>query len=266
MRYLTVIDPDCLRLAPGERASDNRLQGYAEELETGGCSSTSQHTYLQRLLVALQLVAPDRDWSSLAQFVRDMTPRQGDATDRLADVRHPAELLALAEQLMTEAENLDKSGKSPSRGAAGLFRDGLMLAVLCLTVLRRRSVLALALGDTLVETSSGYLILLRGEHTKSDRPELVPVHPELAAWLRRYLDHYRPVLTRGATDTAVWISERGRPLGGTGCWHAISHRTEAGLGVRIGPHFIRHCVATSTVLEQPERIDEIPGIPAASQF
>jgi site-specific recombinase XerD len=259
LQHLIATDPDSLQLTPEARATDERLEGYLQSLERG-CTASSQHTYLSRLLTALRVVAPGSSWSNMAQLIRTVTPAPHDATHRLADVRHPAQLLALAESLMDRAEALRRPDTPITSAAAVLFRDGVMLATLVLTVLRRRSLLSLALGDTLLETSGGFVILLQEEHTKARRAERVPVHPDLAAWLRRYLDHYRPVLAHEGSGPALWISQRGSPLANTSCWSAIATRTQAAFGVRIGPHFIRHCVATSTVIDSPERILDLPAV------
>jgi len=126
--------------------------------------------------------------------------------------------------------------------------------------LRRRSLLALAIDDTLLATPEGFVIVLREEYTKAQRTEPIPVHSELAAWLKRYIADYRPVLARGTTQSALWLSQEARPLSNNGCWSAISSRTKAALNVAIGPHFIRHCVASSTVIDHPERVHELSAV------
>ncbi len=250
------LDPN---MPPAERASHAAIDAFVARL-CECCKPGTVHVYMQRLLAVHRAVAPTHDWSALAALVRRLAPPPPDPTRRLKDVRHPAELLAFAEHLMEQADSLVAANPLGARDAAVLYRDGLMLAVLVFAAIRRGSLLALVLGDTLLETEDGYLIMLRGEHTKAGRPETIPVHRWLAGWIRRYLSYYRPALLNGHETQALWISQRGAPISPSGVWSAVSMRTEVGLGVHINPHFVRHCIATSTTIERPRDIGNLPAV------
>ena len=217
------------------------------------------HTYLQRLLLALRILAPGEPWSALASLVRRLTPPPPDPTRRLEDVRHPAELLALAEYLMTDVQQT-VAAEGRRHHAAILYRDGLILAILALSALRRRSLLHLALGTTLLSTDDSYTIVLAPEHTKARRSETIPLHPTLTEWIDRYLTRYRPVLLHDRDTPALWIAHDGQPLDENGVWHAVRRHTVKYLGVPINPHFIRHCIGTTAAVEDPDRIGDLPAI------
>ena len=242
LRYL--IDRSVLDLikGPGAAAINEYVDGYVAWLQ-GHCKPATVHTYLQRLLSALRILAPADDWSALANLVRRLTPPPPDPTRRLADVRHPAEFLALAEHLMAKAEEDAVAGRNPHH-AAILYRDGLMLAVLVFAALRRGSLLHLALGTTLHQTDEGFLIVLGPEHTKGRRPEAIPLHHTLTEGMECYLTYHRPLLLRERMTPALWIAQDGKPLQENGVWHAVGRHTETHLGVQdqsaLHPPLHRH--------------------------
>ena len=240
-------------------ASDDAINGFVARLQAT-CKPATVHEYVKRLLAVYQVVAPAHDWSRLAALVRHLTPPPPDPTRRMEDVRHPAELLACAEHLMQQADSQVAANPRMVHRAAVQYRDGLILAVLVFAAIRRGSLLALALGDTLLETADGYMIMLRSEHTKAARPEKIPVHRWLAGWITRYLSFYRPALLGDRETPELWISGRGTPISPAGVWLAIGTRTEAELGVWINPHFVRHCIATSTAIERPQDIGNLPTV------
>ena len=258
LRYLTdrgVLD---LVTGPGAGAINEHVDGFVAWLQ-GHCKPATVHTYLQRLLLAQRILAPADDWSALANLARRLTPPPPDPTRRLADVRHPAEFLALAEHLMATAEEDAVAGRNPHH-AAILYRDGLILAVLVFAALRRGSLLHLALGTTLHQTDQGFLIVLGPEHTKGRRPEAIPLHHTLTEWMECYLTYHRPLLVRGRMTPALWIAQDGKPLQENGVWHAVGRHTETHLGVRINPHFIRHCIGTTVTVEHPDAISGLPAV------
>ena len=247
LRYLSdrgVLD---LIKGPGAAAINEHVDGYVAWLQ-GHRKPATVHTYLQRLLSALRILASADDWSALANLVRRLTPPPPDPTRRLADVRHPAEFLALAEHLMAKAEEDAVAGRNPHHAAIP-YRDGLMLAVLVFAALRRGSLLHLALGTTIRQTDQGFIIVLGPEHTKGCRPEAIPLHHTLTEWIECYLTHHRPLLLRGRMTPDLWIAEDGRSLQANGVWCAVGRRTETHFGVWINPHFIRHCIGTTVAVE-----------------
>src|SRR6185312_12202394 len=104
--------------------------------------------YMLRLLDVLRRMAPTYDWSQLAAFVRRLAPEPPDPSDKLDKIVHPAVLLALAEQLIDAGnEAAGRPQALTGKRAAVLYRDGLMLAVLVFSAMRRRSLLSLALDE-----------------------------------------------------------------------------------------------------------------------
>jgi integrase/recombinase XerD len=256
LREQSALDPAA---SPAGRITPVMVEGFLD-LVAATCAASTVHTYATRLLGIARKMAPEADWDWLREVVCALAPEPPDPTAKLNKVRPPAILLALAEHLMTEADTAP-AGRGHGVLQAVQYRDGLMLAILVLAVIRRRSLLSLKHETSFTSTGTGYLMTLTAKDTKAGRPELIPFDAWFIPWIDRYVTVHRKALLRpGQDEAAMWISERGRPLGPTGTWMAISKRTEEFLGVRINPHFIRTCVATWQTIEHPERINELPAL------
>jgi integrase/recombinase XerD len=256
LRHIGALNTD---VPPAERITPERIAGFVNLLALSRCSDSTAHTYAVRLLEIARRMGPARDWAWLEAIVRRLSPPPPDPTADLDKVRSPPELLALAEHLMTD--NTVPPTSRNARREAVRYRDGLMLALLVVTVIRRRSLLSLKLDRSLTRTDDGYRLVLQAQDTKSRRPEVIPLAGWLTGWIDRYLDVHRPVLLKPQSDEqAMWISDQGKPLGPKGAWEAVSSRTEAALGIRINPHFIRKCVATWQAVQHPERIVDLPSL------
>ena len=76
------------------------------------------------------------------------------------------------------------------------YRDGLLLALLSLWPIRRRSLAALTVSRHLEFDDAGVNILLHPADTKSRRAESFRVPEQLLPYLMRYLKEIRPDLAR----------------------------------------------------------------------
>lgn len=92
------------------------------------------------------------------------------------------------------------------------FRDGLLLAVLSLWPMRRRSIAALTIDRHLEFDSEGINILLHREDTKSKRAESCRLHEQLVPYLTRYLSEVRPRFYGSGRHKGLWASQQGCPL------------------------------------------------------
>jgi site-specific recombinase XerD len=127
---------------------------------------------------------------------------------------------------------------------AGHERDKLIVRVLADTGLRVGELVSLTVGD-LIERDRTDCLLVNG---KGARQRLVPLMPELAKRLRRF------VRTRSADATSdrLFLGQRRaprtgeyRPLTESGVEQLIRGLGEqAGIGRRIYPHLLRHSFAT----------------------
>ena len=140
------------------------------------------------------MIAPTADWAWLRSLKSRLSSRAQpeDRFDRLV----PAwRTLDFGIELMDEALKLPVTGHKQREIQ---YRDGLLLAMLSLWPIRRRSLAALTVGRHLEFDDLGVNILLYSADTKAKRPESVRVPAPLLPYLRRYLDEIRPRLLGGS--------------------------------------------------------------------
>jgi integrase/recombinase XerD len=80
---------------------------------------------------------------------------------------------------------------------------------------------------------------------KGNKERLIPMGEECIAWLERYLAEVRADLARGATPTAVFLTQRAAPMTRQAFWYVIKrYARQAGLRKPLSPHTLRHAFAT----------------------
>ena len=196
------------------------------------------------------LIAPNRDWTWLRRISRRLETRARPA-DKRSRVVEAAELFTLGLHLMGQA---DKSTRLPLFTRALLYRDGLIIALLTATLLRRANLASLTIGETIVNTGSGWLIAIPASESKSGRPIEMRLPGELSSKIDRYLEHYRPTFRGHETHGALWLSRNGRPLSASQLYLNIINRTRAAFGRAINPHLVRDCAVTSIALHDSANI------------
>lgn len=118
---------------------------------------------------------------------------------------------------------------------------------------RNRALLELAYGSGLRESELIQLTLDRvsleesfvRSYGKGSRERLVPMGGPSVEWMRSYLVHGRPSLSRRCSGKVVFLSKSGRPLTRMTVWSIVKRSAEAaGLTCRVHPHTLRHSFAT----------------------
>ena len=107
-------------------------------------------------------------------------------------------LYRLGVELMDSAINNDKVAKKPYMTDALIFRDGLMIALLALIPLRRRTFAALRIGKHLVQSRNLWALDIPARDIKTRRPLDFPTSVELSRRIDLYLSQFRK---RPITDT-----------------------------------------------------------------
>jgi integrase len=140
------------------------------------------------------------------------------------------------------------------------FRDGLLLAVLSLWPMRRRSIAALTIDRHLEFDSEGINILLHREDTKSKRAESCRLHEQLVPYLTRYLSEVRPRFYGSDRHKGLWASQQGCPLTAGGLYDIVRKHTRRGFNKPMGLHDFRRAMATFLAAEEPRLVGLIPGV------
>lgn len=131
---------------------------------------------------------------------------------------------------------LEQPGKLPTFEAK---RDKAMLELLYASGIRVSELVSLNLGD--VDTKGGYVRCFG----KGSKERLIPIYPQAASVVQRYVSETRPHLVRGDAERALFLNRRGERLTRQGFWQKIKeYAKSANLGDQVTPHTLRHSFAT----------------------
>jgi hypothetical protein len=199
--FLQANHPEDLIRSPAERITLERVRGFVAHLERE-VRPTSVAMATAQLYYAARLVAPNRDWQWLAAVkVRLLArARPQDQFDRLVP---PRQTLDFGIELMDHALSKPVTSRKASRIQ---YRDGLLLALISLRPIRRRSLAALTVSRHIEITDAGINILLSAADTKSKRPDSFSVPEQLVPYLKRYLEEIRPGLLGIHPHDGLWAS------------------------------------------------------------
>jgi len=143
--------------------------------------------------------------------------------------------------LMTRAAQPKSGGVSPSALARHL-RNLAMLELLYASGLRVTELVSLPAGAL----DMGERILrVRG---KGNKERLVPVGDAAFDAIRLYLEKSRPVLLKGRTSGALFVTARGSAMTRQMFWHQVKTWSREA-GVKASPHTLRHTFATHLLSE-----------------
>ena len=247
--------PDDLSIPPADRITLERLRAFINHLgkETRASSvAFAAHNLHQ----AARLIVPTTDWAWLRSLKSRLAARAQpkDRFDRLV----PAwRTLDFGIELMEEALRLPTTGHKQREIQ---YRDGLLLAILSLWPVRRRSIAALTVSRHLEFDDLGVNILLHASDIKAKRPESFRVPETLLPYLRCYLQEIRPrLLGRGCHD-GLWASYRVQPLSDGQIYQIARTRIFKKFGKAMGLHDFRRAASTFVAMDAPEKIGLIPGV------
>jgi len=136
-------------------------------------------------------------------------------------------------------EDVERLLAAPQGRTARALRDRAMLEVLYATGLRVSELVYLRAAD--VQLDAGYLRCLG----KGSKERVVPLGKKALAALDAYLRHARPQLARRRPSAHLFLSQRGQAMTRQNFWRLLRrHARQAGLGMRLTPHLLRHSFAT----------------------
>jgi integrase/recombinase XerD len=241
--------------SPATRISRARVESYVTELRRIGNHSSTVAARLLQLVRAAAVMAPGADWAWLrriqARLKRMATPARDDRA-RLLPVE---KLFDLAILLMQRAET---TTDMPGHRRALLYRDGLIIAVLCAWAPRARNIAETVIDISMQRRGTAWWAAFKADGTKNKRPFEVPLPNEFTVWIERYLDQYRPWLVQRSTmpvaGDAFWISDGGRPLTAKGIGELVSRTTRRELGQSLNAHLFRKAIPTELAIRDPEHV------------
>ena len=192
-RFLGFVSAHCknlLQLNPQARIDRPVLIQYVA-WRRRSCGDSMVAVDLHGLRGALKLICPGVEWSwllAVAKRLAAAAPRKPKKYHLVTSER----LYALGLELMDQAVAGADSTSRISRMHAFEFRDGLIVALLGLIPLRRRTLVALRIGKQLVRTGDLWALNIPASDTKTRRALDYPIGKELCTCIDLYLALPRP--------------------------------------------------------------------------
>ena len=136
---------------------------------------------------------------------------------------------------------MDKADKSDRirKIDAFQYRDGLIIALLAVIPLRRRTLTALRIGDNLIKAGDLWVLDIAATDTKTRRALDYPLSAKLSARIDVYLGKFRDKIPGSAAHAGLWSSNLGCPMRGDGIYEAVRRRTLSAFGFAINLHRFR---------------------------
>jgi integrase/recombinase XerD len=242
-------------MAPAERITPERVRAFIDYL-SAQIGPSSVAAAADRLYAAARLIAPTTDWTWLKSIKARLASRAlpQNRFDRLVP---PWQTLDFGIELMDAALTLPIDGDKQRETQ---YRDGLLLALLSLWPIRRRSLAALTVSRHLEFDGGGLNILLHPADTKSRRAESFRVPEQLLPYFMRYRKEIRPILLGHSEHDGFWASHHGSPLCGQQLYEIVRARTLAKFGKAMSLHDFRRAAATYLAMDAPDKIGLIPGV------
>jgi hypothetical protein len=252
--FLAAHKPDTLRQPPAARIRPELLRDYVAVLQGEGVATTTAIA-VHSLYLAARLLAPQEDWTWLRDLRSTLVARSR-PVDRFDRLVPPWQILDLSLDMMERI--LGAADWTPD--GLRTYRDGLLLGLLALWPIRRRSLAALTVSRHVEHRGDELRLRLHPEDTKAGRAEDYVPHEVLVPYLNRYLLEVRPRFPGAETHDGLWASARGRPVSGECLYQIVRRRTEEAFGKAMGLHDMRRAAATFLAIEVPEQVGLIPGI------
>jgi integrase len=140
------------------------------------------------------------------------------------------------------------------------YRDELLLALLSLWPIRRRSLAALTVSRHIEVDDAGINILLYPADTKSKRFESFRVSEPLVPYVKRYLNEIRPRLLGDRAHDGFWASYHQGTLSAGRLYDIVRARLKTRFGKDMCLHDFRRSAPTYLAMDAPEQVGLIPGL------
>jgi len=252
--FLKAWHPADLLKPPADRITPERVRAFVIYL-SAEIKTTSVAIAVDNLHYVARLIAPAGDWRWLHNLKARLAA-QSRPEDRFGRLVPPWQTLDFGIELMDEALGLPTTRKQREIQ----YRDGLLIALLSLWPIRRRSIAALTISGHVEFNEAGITILLRADDTKAKRAESFQVPEPLLPYLRRYFREIRPKLLGRGNHDGFWASYKKGPLSDGSIYTTVRARVFAKFGKKMGLHDFRRAAATYLAIDAPEKIRLVPGV------
>ena len=264
LRFLSANHDDLLALPPEARIDQRLVAEYVSWRRTS-CGDISIAIDLGFLRGALKLICPDTDWSWLLTITKRIAATAPQKTKKYHLVTSDR-LYALGIELMDCAVAEASAATRVRKVHAFQYRDGLIIALLALIPLRRRTLAALRIGRHLIKAGDLWELDIPAADTKTRRPLDYPISKELSARIDLYLKQFRSRIPGADKHSSLWSSNQSRPMCPDAIYYAVLRRTKKAFGFGVNLHRFRHAAASFWSSHDPVNVRGVKDLLGQASF
>jgi integrase/recombinase XerD len=248
-----------LLIKPPEARLDRQLIAEYVGLLRRTNRDTSIATSLHHLRLALRLICPKEDWYWLLMITKRIAAAAPHKPKKFGQVSSD-QLYLLGIELMDEAVAGAGDQRKMSKSTAMQYRDGLLIALLAVIAVRRRTVTALRIGGQLVRSGNLWGLDIPPEDVKGKRALEFTLSAGLSRRIDLYFKHFRRRIPGAERHTGLWPSNKVRPMSSDAIYSTVCKRTKKAFGFSVNLHRFRHAAGTLWSIEDPENIRGIKDL------
>jgi integrase/recombinase XerD len=212
----------------------------------------------------LRYMCPDRDWSWLLKISNRIAAQANRRPVRHLPITSES-LYLLGLQLMDPARPAEDI-RPMSRAQALRYRDGLIIALLAVVPLRRRTLAGLRIGHHVVRTGDLWALDIPSELVKTKRPLAYSIPAELSRCIDVYLRHFRNQIRGAGSHDGMWPCESGGPMSYDRIYKTIRRHTRDAFGFPVNPHEFRTAAGNLWSTHDPQNVRGVKDLLGHSTF
>jgi integrase len=264
LRLISGCHGDLLHLPPDARINRELVSEYVNWLSSGQSPSTIPIS-LHHLRLAYRLVCPDKDWSWLLTITKRLAaiaPRKAKKYHLVTSDQLYLVGLELMEGAIAAASDIGRVTKVQ----ALRYRDGLIITLLALVPLRRRTVAALRIGKHLVKNGGRWSLDIPEADTKTEDALDYSISEAVSMHIDEYLQRFRTRIPDANKHSGLWASNKGCPMSDDAIYAAVFKRTKKALGFGVNLHRFRHAAAGLWSIQDPVNVRGVKDLLGQDSF
>jgi integrase/recombinase XerD len=229
------------------------------------CGDAAVVIDLHHLRLALGYICPSMESSWLLTITKRLAAQ--------APRRHKRRHLVTSEQLYVLGIELMERALANSKEATDItklhafdYRDGLIIALVALIPLRRRTIAALRVGTHLVKSGVLRSLDIPAEDNKSKRPLEYEIPPDMSERIDLYLAQFRCCLPGAKAHRGLWASNKGRPMDHGSIYDAVRRRTHDAFGFPVNLHRFRAAAGALWSIHDPANVRGVKDLLGHASF
>jgi integrase len=261
LAFLSARHRHLLARTPAARLNPKIIEKYVQ-WHPKSCGGITIANYLNHLQITFRYICPSEDWSWLLKIAKRIAIQ----AKRKSEKHHLVTSETLYAAGMELMDRAIANGRSGTWSVQTAFRDGLIITLLAVVPLRRRTLAALRIGKHLVRSGDVWVLDIPAEDIKTKRPTEYPMSAELSERIDLYLNHIRPQIPGAGTHDYLWASSRSRPMDDGGIYNNIRRRTRKALGFPVNLHRFRRAAATLWSTQDPANVRGVKDLLGHASF